>query len=623
MPSIRTSPTSLRLQSGFNRASERLSDSARRLSSGLRITKASDDAAGLSVADKLRVSSRVFNQGIRNLNDGIGFINILEGQLTSLSQLLTRQLELAEQGANGVLSSSQRLALNQEAQELGEEYERILRATDLNGNQFLDIYSDPLDIQAGFGLSGRVSLDLTPEFQSTRGSGAFTVADSTSGAFFPERPQLGDVNGDWYLDAAVVEPSAGAVSVFYGGEGGSFTASGDHPLTGGDARDLALGDFDGDGRQDVVSVSDGGGIQTASQQGNSFQNLGTSASGSSFSSVVSLDFSGDGVLDVVVSDQASGALRSYTGNGDGTFSSAGSIALGGAPGDLEATDLDGDGRLEVLSLDSSAGSVSVLQVSGSGNFDVQESISTGPSARELKTGDFNNDGLVDVAVANFGDNTVSLALGNGDSTFEDSVAHDTNVTGGRPYGLAVGDINGDGRDDILVTSDNTNEIGAMLSNSEGTFDTTVSSAGNNPRGLSLTDLNGDGVLDIVLGSRNSGSLVTLFSDTEQGATALKAPELDLTAVSGAKQALGLLGVELSKATQQIGVLGSGQSRLQTAVSVLSTEVDNFLAAESRIRDVDVAEEMVRYTTSNILREVSASLIRQHSLDSQRVLELLR
>jgi len=93
---------SLRARRSLADASDSLSASTTRLASGLRINSAADDAAGLAIATSLNASSRIYTQGIRNINDGISVLNVAEGALSELGNITTRQKELAEQAANGV-----------------------------------------------------------------------------------------------------------------------------------------------------------------------------------------------------------------------------------------------------------------------------------------------------------------------------------------------------------------------------------------------------------------------------------------------------------------------------------------------------------------------------------------
>jgi flagellin len=116
----------------------RLSTSVARLSSGLRINSAADDAAGLAIREMMRTDIRVLNQGVRNANDALSLIQTADGALSVIDEKLTRMKELAEQAATGTYTSAQRLIMDSEYQAMASEITRIANATDFNGVKLLD-----------------------------------------------------------------------------------------------------------------------------------------------------------------------------------------------------------------------------------------------------------------------------------------------------------------------------------------------------------------------------------------------------------------------------------------------------------------------------------------------------
>jgi flagellin len=116
----------------------RLSTSVARLSSGLRINSAADDAAGLAIREMMRTDIRVLNQGVRNANDAISLIQTADGALSVIDEKLTRMKELAEQAATGTYTDAQRLIMDSEYQAMASEISRIALATDFNGVKLLD-----------------------------------------------------------------------------------------------------------------------------------------------------------------------------------------------------------------------------------------------------------------------------------------------------------------------------------------------------------------------------------------------------------------------------------------------------------------------------------------------------
>ena len=143
---------SLQAQRRLSLANDQLGRTYERLSSGQRINRASDDAAGLAIADALRSDMRVAAVAIRNANDGISTIAIADAALSQIGNVLTRMAELAEQSANGVFSVTQRSALQNEFTALASEIERIAVTTEFNGVKLLSS-GNQLTLQVGFDSS--------------------------------------------------------------------------------------------------------------------------------------------------------------------------------------------------------------------------------------------------------------------------------------------------------------------------------------------------------------------------------------------------------------------------------------------------------------------------------------
>ena len=116
----------------------RLSDSVRRLSTGLRVERAADDAAGLAIRELMRADVASLHQGARNINDAISLIQTADGALGVIDEKLIRMKELAEQAATGTYDATQRLMIDSEFQQMASEIERIARATNFNGIHLLD-----------------------------------------------------------------------------------------------------------------------------------------------------------------------------------------------------------------------------------------------------------------------------------------------------------------------------------------------------------------------------------------------------------------------------------------------------------------------------------------------------
>ncbi len=146
---IRTNVPSLVAQRKFGESTDRLNTAFERLSSGLRINRARDDAAGLAIAESLKADSKVATVGIRNASDGISIISIADQAIGQIGNVLSRLGELAEQSANGVYGNVQRSALQNEFSALTSEIERIAYTTEFNGLRLLS-GSTEVAFQVGF-----------------------------------------------------------------------------------------------------------------------------------------------------------------------------------------------------------------------------------------------------------------------------------------------------------------------------------------------------------------------------------------------------------------------------------------------------------------------------------------
>lgn len=203
--SINTNLASVRGQRSMASASDALNRTFERLSSGQRINRASDDAAGLAIAESLRINNRVATIGIRNAQDGISAIAITDGALASITQVLGRLAELAQQGGNGSYSVVQRSALQAEFETLGSEIERIAATTQYNGVNLLS-GSQMINFQVGFDGASTSQIILDQRGGATlqrlglaqTGSSALTYslsATSNEGAQSAARQALAAVNG--------------------------------------------------------------------------------------------------------------------------------------------------------------------------------------------------------------------------------------------------------------------------------------------------------------------------------------------------------------------------------------------------------------------------------------------
>ncbi|MBM4060575.1 MAG: flagellin FliC [Planctomycetes bacterium] len=187
---VNTNSASINAQRNLASVTERLSGNFRRLSTGLRISTAADDAAGLAISERLRSQVRSLDQAKRNANDGISLVQTAEGALNEVSSILTRLRELAIQASNGAVSNADKETLDEEFQSLVNEVNRIGRSTEFSGIKLLDGSSSSVSFQVGFGTTAgidTIAVSLSPALSTTLslqsldiGSGGATTTAITS-----------------------------------------------------------------------------------------------------------------------------------------------------------------------------------------------------------------------------------------------------------------------------------------------------------------------------------------------------------------------------------------------------------------------------------------------------------
>jgi flagellin len=179
---VNTNLFSMSSQRYLSNVSERLGGNFQRLSSGLRITTAADDAAGLGISERMRAQIRSLEQAGRNSSDGISLVQTAEGSLGEVNNNLARMRELAIQSANGTLNTGDRTALNTEFSALITEIDRIGTQTDFNGIQLLDASVASVSIQVGTETGETITISLSDMTDGGLGldGGSFDVTTTTN-----------------------------------------------------------------------------------------------------------------------------------------------------------------------------------------------------------------------------------------------------------------------------------------------------------------------------------------------------------------------------------------------------------------------------------------------------------
>ncbi|HTW94656.1 MAG TPA: FG-GAP-like repeat-containing protein [Tepidisphaeraceae bacterium] len=318
---------------------------------------------------------------------------------------------------------------------------------------------------------------------------------------------VADLTGDGKQDL-IADDEAGYVSVFLANGNGTFQpaqsfAAGEGPLH------VTVGDFNGDDSPSVVVAndSDSGYVSVLLSNGNgTLQAPATFAAGANPITVAVADLTNNGKEDLIAANSGGDDLSILMGNGNGTFQPQQTIALGFEPYTLSAADLTGDGDQDLIVGGNGASDVTVLLSNGNGTFQQAQTYATGEFPTAIAAADLTGNGIPDLVVGNAESASISVLLGNGNGTFQ---AQQTFEVGGA-LSLAVGDVNGDGRPDIVYTNPG-GFVGVLLGNGNGTFapvQTTM--VGTEAVGLTLADLTGDGKPDIITGNEHDPGYVSIL-----------------------------------------------------------------------------------------------------------------
>ena len=516
-----------------------LAKSTEKLSSGYKINRAADDAAGLSISEKMRSQIRGLNKASANAQDGISLIQTAEGALNESHSILQRMRELSVQASNGTETDDDREAVQKEISQLQEELTRISSTTEFNTMKLLD------------GSQGGSS--------STTGSGPkFGVVDSTlDGALVTS-----NVKGIKVATAASDDTKVGQETAIWGKDGKTLTLnlSKNKVYTQDEIDDL---------------------ISNAKQE----------------------DSTAEGAPAEVKVTLKNGIFNADADTTDGKETAAGVKAASDAV-EVAADTFVGANKIKFTSNKYGA------EFNGT-TFDFAFDKEAGKEEVETTTA-ITTDAANGITA---GEYKIHLAAGK-EYTAED--LEDILKSAGFDFDVTLSGATPDDPNTLFATSGATTVGKLTMANGAGLGSTKALWGQDGYDGVSS-----NAGITLQIGANEGQTMSFTIDDMSARSLGVDANKIDIATQDGAKKATTTIDAAIKKVSAQRSKLGAVQNRLEHTIANLDTASENTQTSESRIRDTDMAEEMVAYSKNNILLQAGQSMLAQANQSNQGVLSLLQ
>ena len=576
MTVINTNLSAVAAQNSLRTSALNQTTAMERLSSGIRINSAKDDAAGLAISTRMTANIRGLSAAIRNANDGISLTQTAEGSLASIGDNLQRIRELAVQSANTGNSDSDRSALNTEARQLISEIDRIANNSQFNGIKLLDgsFQNQSLQVGAGNDANDRIAISIGSAKVSALGIGsnssyskvlnAGTVVPTTAlalGDLSINNSQIGasasdgisyrNADGSALAKAAAINAASGLTSVT--ATVGQTTVAGVAPTSS--ASEILAGEV-------FINGVDIGKIGAA---------VGPIDRGTQVSAAINAKSSQTGVT--AIADRATGIVTLTAADGRNITVSA--TATGGARSGLSST--------------------------------YTSTLVTSAAAATIAAGTLVINGVSIGAVSNNAAATAQAALM---VLAINALTASTGVSAAQVDGiltLNVSSLEARGIE-ISGTTAGLAQFGMTARNSTTTAAIQLSTQGD--KGI---------VLGGATGMLSTGQTQTGYSPSVLMSTG----GVDLSTANGSQAALTVLDKAINTITDSRASMGAYQNRLTASVANLETTSMNLQASRSRILDTDYAKETTKLAKAQIIQQAATAMLAQANQSSQSVLALLK
>ncbi|WP_370873976.1 flagellin N-terminal helical domain-containing protein [Oikeobacillus pervagus] len=533
-----------------------------KLSSGLRINKAGDDAAGLAISEKMRGQIRGLDMAAKNAQDGVSLLQTAEGALNETHSILQRMRELAVQSSNDTNTDADRESINTEINQLKEEIDRIGNTTEFNTKKLIDGSIGEKKV-AGTDNAAVISSALGKE---TAAQSSTTVDGSKLDAF-----------------------TGGSQSITIDGAKISFTATqADYRATSDGSGTADVDAFASQLQKDINKAIDA----YNTSNGTSIANVTVSKDPAAATKVLIKSGSEGATSTIHVDSPATGATNLWEAAGftvDTAHNATGSEGV---------VDAAGGGSLAALkTLAGTAGAATfTFEVDGKSiAVDLNDQSGSGGFAAQTVTKD-----------SDMG----AIATGLQKDLNEAIKAYNATV----PTSEQVKEVSVSVKDGAFVV-----ESGSDKATSSIKFDNSEAA-----QLLGLAKQNSatqGGGVDFQIGANQTQTMKVTIEDMRTDALGIK--DIDLSNKAGAEEAITKINDAIEKVSTQRSNLGAFQNRLEHTINNLGTSSENLTAAESRVRDVDMAKEMMEQTKNSILSQAAQAMLAQANQQPQGVLQLLR
>jgi flagellin len=567
--------TAMNSYRNFSTNNAQLSKNLEKLSSGYKINRAGDDAAGLAISEKMRAQITGLEGATKNAKDGISLIQTAEGALTEVHSMLNRMVTLSEQSANGTYADEvDREQLQKEVDALKSEIDRVADSTNFNGLKLLDG-----SLSGGGSLKGLASVEDTIATKAKVATDAALTdvsgLDSSKGDSISYTLSWKDSNGNDQTTSV------------------KFTLSEDNKaLVASDGTKYAMA------TTGTAAAGEIGKAVKAELGKNADVNAAFNIKLTDSDTKFEFEAKTEGTKGAVVTGSDTNAIK------NGVNSAFGGNTLN------EAKRVDGKDVMQKLNLDE----VKVLTKKN-----VQD---TGDAAKAIADNTFEVDGKKFI-----------LTKGSGDEYeyFKDKVDADTTIIHLAQAGddeLSDSGYTASAADAKLIADELTRVTGRDFKSAtaaEVGTDKPLDGTGLEENDIYLTDgklsKSGKG-LTLQIGDTSESFNKMTVTVADMHAKNLGISDVDISSQEGAAAAMDKIKAAINQVSDTRGGLGALQNRLDHTINNLGVMRENIQNAESTIRDTDVADEMMAYTKNNILNQSAQAMLAQANQLPQGVLQLL-